>query len=98
GTHEPYQARACLAGLEAGELAHQDGGDGEDHDDLDGDGEAANERAQGTMDEIANNQFVHTGISVWERERKPDRTKGSEEKGRFRIGRKRGGAAGWECA
>ncbi len=66
GANEHVHADAVLAGLEAIELAHQDGGDGEDHDDLDGDGEAADKRAEGTMDEIADNQFIHAVSSVWE--------------------------------
>ncbi len=53
GTHEDVHAYAVLAGLEAVELAHQDGGDGENHDDLDGNGEATDKRAQRAMDEIA---------------------------------------------
>src|SRR5271170_2253100 len=53
GADEHVHADAVLAGLEAVELAHQDGGDGEDHDDLYGDGETADERAEGTVDQIA---------------------------------------------
>ena len=67
GAHEHIHADAVLTGLEAVELAHQDGSDGEDHDDLDGDGEAADERTQGTVDEIADDKFVHAVNSVWER-------------------------------
>ena len=68
GADEHVHADAVLAGLEAVELAHQDGGDGEDHDDLDGDGEDADERTERTMDEIADNQFVHARTSVWDRD------------------------------
>src|SRR5205823_13735751 len=53
GADEHVHADAVGAILEAVKLAHQDGGDGEDHDDLDGNGEAADEGTQGTMDEIA---------------------------------------------
>src|SRR5277367_1344636 len=70
GAHEHIHADAVLTGLEAVELAHEDGGDGEDHDDLDGDSEAADERTQGTMDEIADNKFVHSVNSVLERAKK----------------------------
>ena len=55
GTHEHVHADPVLTGLEAVELAHQDRRDGEDHDDFDGDGEAADEGTQGTMDKIADN-------------------------------------------
>ncbi len=66
GADEHVHADAVLAGFEAVELAHQDCGDGENHDDFNGDGEAADERAQGTMDEIADYQFVHAVSSVWD--------------------------------
>ncbi len=66
GAHEHVHADAVLTGLEAVELAHQDGGDGEDHDDLNRDGEAADEGAEGTMDEVADNKFIHAVNSVWE--------------------------------
>ena len=55
GADEHVHADAVGAVLEAVELAHQNGGDGEDHDDFDGDGEAADERTERTMDEIADN-------------------------------------------
>jgi hypothetical protein len=57
---------AALAGALSVEHAKHDGGDGEDHDDLDRYGEGADERTRGTMDEIADNQFVHTATSVVE--------------------------------
>ena len=60
GMHDHVHADAALAGALAVEHAQHDGGDGEDHDDFHGDGEGADERAQRAMDEITDNQFVHT--------------------------------------
>jgi hypothetical protein len=74
GAYEDVHADAVLAGLEAVELAHQDGRDGEDHDYLNGDGKDADERAKGTMDKIAGNQFIHAGTSVWEGDARYERT------------------------
>jgi len=53
---------AALAGALAVEHPEHNGSDGEDHDDFNRYGEGADERTQGTMDEITNNQFVHTYI------------------------------------
>ena len=66
GVRDHVHADAAGAGALAVEHAEHDGCDGEDHDDFDRNGEGADERAQRTMDEIADNQFVHTSNSVWE--------------------------------
>lgn len=49
----------ALAGLGAVQHAEHDGGDREDHDDLDAHGKGADEGAERTMDEIAYDEFVH---------------------------------------
>ena len=63
---EHVHADAVLAGLEAVELAHQDGRDGEDHDDFNGDGKDAYQGAKRTVDQVADDEFVHAVTSVWE--------------------------------
>src|ERR1700761_6536522 len=53
GADEHVHADAVLARLESVELAHQDGSDGEDHDDFGGEREAVVEEAERTVDKIA---------------------------------------------
>src|SRR5262249_47418182 len=55
GADEHVHTDPVGAVLEAVELTHQDGGDGEDHDDFKGDGETADKRTERTMDEVADN-------------------------------------------
>jgi hypothetical protein len=101
GANEHVHADAVGAVLEAVELAHQDGRDGEDHDDFNGDGEAADEGTQGAMDEIADNQFIHASTSVWERTESRiaglDRQAGSPEMREISFLGICEGATGWEC-
>jgi hypothetical protein len=42
------------------EHAEHDGSDRKDHNDLDRDGEGTDDGTQGTMDEIAEDEFIHS--------------------------------------
>ncbi len=57
---------ALASALKPLSIAHHDAGDGEDHDDLDGYGEDTDEGAQGTVDKVADDKFIHASTSVWE--------------------------------
>ena len=59
GMHDHVPADAVLLLAAAVEDAEHDGGDREDHDDLDRDSKGADDGAQGTMDEIAEDEFIH---------------------------------------
>ena len=59
GANDHVAADAFLLVAAGIEHAKHDGGDREDHDDLDRDGEGADDRAQGTMDEITEDELIH---------------------------------------
>ena len=62
GMHDHVHADSALAGALAIENAQHDGGNGENHDDFHSYSEGADKGAQRAMDEITDNQFVHTRI------------------------------------
>jgi hypothetical protein len=64
--HHHVHADTALTGALTIELTEHDGSDGEDHDDFDGYSEGTDDRTQWAMDEITDNQFIHTTTSVWE--------------------------------
>ncbi|GGG78339.1 hypothetical protein GCM10011585_21880 [Edaphobacter dinghuensis] len=64
--HDHVHANTALINALTIELTEHDGSDGENHDDFDGYSEGTDNRAQRAMDEITDNQFIHTSTSVWE--------------------------------
>ena len=59
GMHDHIHANPCRLSAAAVQNAVKDCHHRENHDDLDGDGECADDRAQGAMNEIAEDQFIH---------------------------------------
>jgi hypothetical protein len=64
GVRDHVHADAAGAGALAVEHAKHDGRDRQDHDDFNSDSKGADARAQRTMDEITDNQLIHSVTSV----------------------------------
>jgi hypothetical protein len=62
--HDHVHADAGGLGAGAVEDAVEDGSDRENHDDFNGDGEGADDGAQGAMHEIAEDEFIHRELRV----------------------------------